>query len=90
MITTLLNFTDRTSMLSTSETDEHSVTEPASAKIALPSLVWACQQQALCQEWMGDCYCSLVRSPAGRGHHNVDYCKVQLRFVAWLMRNLRH
>ena len=40
VITTLLNSTDRTSMLSTSETDEHSITEPALTKIALPYLAW--------------------------------------------------
>ena len=38
---------------------------------------------------MGVCCCSLGGSPAGRGHHNGDYCKVQLRFVAWPLRNLR-
>ena len=36
---------------------------------------------------MGGCCCSLGGSPAGRVHHNGNYCKVQLRFVAWLMRN---
>ena len=40
MITTLLNPTDRTSMLSSSETDEHSIMELALTKIVLPFLAW--------------------------------------------------
>ena len=40
MVTILFNSTDRISMLSTSETDEYSITEPALTKIALPYLAW--------------------------------------------------
>ena len=34
--------------------------------------------------WMsGSCCRSLYMSPAGRGYHNGDYCRVQLRFAVW-------
>ena len=75
-------------MLSTSETDEHSITDTALTKIALPYLAWGRAATGtmpgmdgwlLLLPWWVSC-----RQRTSHG----DYCKVQLRVVAWPMGNL--